>query len=218
MKTINTAVQNYSLASVLINQTRQSLLKLNTSVAQAFLVLLLLCSASLTQAETETQKSTSIGVGTYAIAATFSNPDAKDMEFSGNSLFISHATSDSGAIRLGFFQAEDPDYYTETRGLDLQFLIGLNLRNEGFKMFFGPGYFSETVEETFTGDSYSGDISGFQLVGGIGFNTGNISIDLSVTVRDSIAYNDFMSDITNGAVVDTFADVVSASLVLSARF
>lgn len=185
------------------------------ALAKPFIAMALLCGISVAQAESD--KSNFIGVGTYAISAVFTSPYAPDMKFSGNSVYLGHA-SESGAIRLGIYQAEDSDYYVKTRGVDLQLLVGANMNANGLKLYIGPGYFSETLTATAAGNSLAGSISGFQLVGGIGLNADSFSVDLTVTARDTGAYDDSISNELGVQVNDVFADVITTSLVLSARF
>jgi hypothetical protein len=185
------------------------------ALVKPFIALMLLCGVSVAQAESD--KSNFVGVGTYAISAVFTSPYASDMNFSGNSVYLGHA-SESGAFRLGLYQAEDTDYYVKTRGVELQFLVGANMNANGLKLYIGPGYFSEKLTDTVAGNGFSGSISGFALVGGIGLNGDSFSVDLTVTARDTGAYDDSISNELGVQVNDVFADVITTSLVLSARF
>lgn len=185
------------------------------TLIQPLIALMLLCNVSVAMATDK--KSSFIGVGTYAINAVFTNPYASDMDFSGNSIYFSHA-SESATLRLGIFQADDTNYSVQTRGAEIQFLVGANMNANGMKLYVGPGFFSENISETATGNGFSGSVSGFQLVGGIGVNTDNFSLDLTITARDPGAYDDAVSDSFGAPVADIFADVLSTSLVLSARF
>lgn len=74
----------------------------------------------------------------------------------------------------------------DNSGLEVNFLLGSSLVDDGFFAYVGVGYFSETWESMTSGNQYGA--SGIQAPIGIGYNFGHFSIDAQAAYRNPAAY------------------------------
>ena len=162
------------------------------------------------QAEEQQEKRFSVGIGTYALNLAYSD-DAMgaDDEFSGLAISAAYAFTDNVAVKGALYSMEHDDISgLDASGLDLVVVGGTGLATHGFKIYGGGGIFNETWE--FAG--YQDEkFSGIQLVGGLGYNWDVVSVDLSIAIRDSDDYADFIPG--TGEIT-----AVSGGLTVSARF
>lgn len=168
------------------------------------------------QAEDTTpqEKKFFVGLGTYGLILDSDVSGYKDDEFYGFAISAGYAFTDHFAVKGAYYSLEHDDFSDlEAKGIDLAVLAGTGLATEGFKIYGGLGFFSEKWE--LSGSSFDEKFSGAQLVGGLGYNWEVISIDLSIGIRDSSDYEDFIEDSIN---INTDVTAVSAALTVSARF
>lgn len=151
-------------------------------------------------------KKLNIGIGTYSMTLAYTDPFVIDDEFSGTGLTVSYASTDHFLIR-GTYYSLSHDIISEldVSGADVTANFGRGLSSEGFKAYFGAGFFNETWSIFGFDESFSG----IQLNGGIGYNWENVSLDLTLGLRETSDYDQL-----------TFFDMtaVSTSLLLTARF
>lgn len=189
------------------------------------LVSLLAVLPMATMAETSHQ----VGLSSYALAADggtliIGNFEADlTVETSGAALMYTGAPSDNAAIRFAYYSL-DVDKISDiqvdggdVKGYDLQLLLGTGLNSTGFKAYFAPGYFSETV--SFDGVDAERDFSGLQLGLGFGYNWEAVSLELWANWRDGKDYDEFLAEFVPEELADELdTKVASAGLSVSVRF
>ena len=138
-----------------------------------------------------------LGVGTYALIVgdDSSRANSEDEEFYGGALVGTACFTKHIAVRGALYSTEHDDYSgLDVSGLDLQLLLGTNFY-EGWNLFGGVGYFTETweVSESIYGYTISADkdFSGAQLSFGVGYSWSKVALDYVMNVRDTSDYEDF---------------------------
>ena len=185
---------------------------------KTYLQLTLICIISLTSlgvlAEGQQEKKFSIGLGTYALNLAYGDESmGSDDEFRGFAISAAYAFNDNVAMKGAFYSMDHEDISElEASGLDLAVLAGTGLATQGFKIYGGGGLFNETWE--ISGVSGDEKFSGFQLVGGLGYNWDVISVDLSVAIRNASDYADFIERFGGTGSITA----VTGALTVSARF
>ena len=181
---------------------------------QLTLISIISLTSASTLAEAQQEKKFSIGLGVYALTLAYDDTTLTDDEFSGLAISAAYAFNDNVALKGTYYSLEHDDFNElEAKGLDLVVVAGTGLATQGFKIYGGGGFFNET----WTVSGFSGDekFSGFQLVGGLGYNWDVISVDLSLALRKAGDYADFVGSVVGGS------GTVSARTVaftVSARF
>ncbi|MCG5547532.1 hypothetical protein [Halorhodospira halochloris] len=96
-----------------------------------------------------------IGAGAYVMSA---NTDAHEHGFTGNNVLYRGAFHDNWAVDIGYHEMTHDDWSDiEVSGVDTNLWLGTNMRNEGWNLSVGVGYFSEDWD----GESYEQmDLSG----------------------------------------------------------
>jgi len=128
-------------------------------------------------------------------------------DFTGFNLSSTYAYSDNVAVRVQYYSLAHDDFSElDLAGFDAVAFYGTGLLSKGFKAYIGGGFFSESMENEY----FDEDFSGAQINGGIGYNWDAISLELSVGIRSTGDYEDFVdeSDVT----------AISCALTVSYRF
>lgn len=194
----------------------------NRFVKSAFISLLAALPA-VSMAETSHQ----IGLTSYGLTAdagtlVIGNFEADlTVDASGAGLVYTGAPSDNAAFRFGYHSLSVDKISDinvdggDVKGYDLQLLLGTGLNSTGFKIYFAPGYFSETVSF----DSAEQDFSGFQVGAGFGYNWESVSVELWGNWRDGKDYDDFLADYVPQDLADQLdTKVASAGVSIAVRF
>lgn len=148
-----------------------------------------------------------VGAGTYAVV--IEADDYPDDDFTGFNLSSTYAFTDNVAVRGQYYSTEhDDESDLELAGFDVVAFYGTGLLSEGFKAYIGGGFYSETLEV----GSFDEDFSGAQINGGIGYNWEQVSLELSIGIRSTGDYEDFVDD------SGTDVTAVSSALTVSYRF
>ena len=172
------------------------------------LILALTIKPALVRADSD--KHFNLGAGKYKMA--LSNNTGFDDEFAGYALSAQYAYTDNVAARIILYDTEEERYVQfDNDGAEILALFGSGLYTEGFKLYFGAGYFSEDWQITTLSTSHSG----LMLSGGIGYNWKILSVDLIFGIRDVGDYQDLADQVNPFLEIDRST---STSILLSARF
>jgi len=185
----------------------------------SIIMLLVLCAG--VAAAQVAEKNTTVSIGSYAINWSSDVEDSDDIKFKGFALGGTIAMSPSMAIRGGYFMTEldadndADDGDVKLNGFEAQLLLGSNLNGMGFKIYGLGGYFQDTVEETYAGETDDEDYSGLMFGGGLGYNWNGAAIDFSIAWRQEDDYTDGDSSKTTEEPNIT---MMSGSLSIGLRF
>jgi len=152
-----------------------------------------------------------LSIGTYAIGVDYDDYRIPDDDLSGNAISYTHIF-ERVALRVNLYGTDHDDIPgLDVDGSEILLLGGSNLAGEGFKIYGGGGFFGETWESP----SEETDISGLELVGGLGYNWKEVAVDFTVGLRRARDYEDRKSALV-GRNVD--AGAASSSLTVGIRF
>ena len=160
--------------------------------------------------QADSDKHFNLGIGKYRMV--LSNNTSFDDEFTGYVLSAQYAYTDNIAARISLYDTEEENYVQfDNDGVEILALFGTGLYTEGFKIYFGAGYFSEDWQLT----TLSASHNGLMLSGGIGYNWKIISADLILGIRHVGDYQDLADKVNPYLEIDKST---STSILLSARF
>lgn len=152
-----------------------------------------------------------LAIGTYAIVVDYDDYRIPDDDLSGHALSYTHVF-DSVALRVNLYGTDHDEIPgLDVGGSEILLLGGSNLAGHGFKIYGGGGVFGETWESP----SEETDISGLELVGGLGYNWKKVAIDFTVGLRGVRDYEDRKSALVGRNV---HAGAASSSLTIGIRF
>ena len=150
------------------------------------------------------------GAGKYKMVLC--NNTGFDDEFTGYALSAQYAYTDNVAARISLYDTEEESYVQfDNDGVEILALFGTGLYTEGFKIYFGAGYFSEDWQLV----TLSASHNGLMLSGGIGYNWNFIAVDLILGLRHVGDYQDLADQVYPVIEIDKST---STSILLSARF
>lgn len=173
-----------------------------------FLMIALTINPVLLQADSN--KHFNLGAGNYKMV--LSNNTGFDDEFTGYALSAQYAYTDNVAARISLYNTEEESYRQfDNDGMEILALFGAGLYTEGFKIYFGAGYFSEDWQLV----TLSASHNGLMLSGGIGYNWKIIAVDLILGIRHVGDYQDLADEVSPYLEIDKST---STSILLSARF
>lgn len=148
-------------------------------------------------------------IGSKALSVAYSSVWLSNEELSGYQIGYSRVFQRYFEIRGSYYNLDHTSYSDITiHGFDLGLVAGKV--TSGFKAYGGAGFFSETFL-----NSSSYDFSGFQLIGGLGYNWPSIGLDFIIALRNASDYESFALSYYG---IDTEAAAASASLNLGFRF
>lgn len=154
-----------------------------------FLTIVLLFSLTLTKADEG--KRNALGIGNYVTVIDFD--DEPKIRLNGFAVNYSFAFKNWLAVKAEGYRQEDDEI--RVHGVDVCALLGHNLINNGFTIYFKGGMFLERMDSGPFGDElYSGALLGV----GLGWNWTRIRADLWMAWRDQNAYEE-SNDVNAGS-------------------
>ena len=153
---------------------------------------------------------TNFGITSYALNVGYDRKYLND-EFSGLGIFMTHALSNSTALRGGVYSLEHLVKNRQAQGIDVQLLLGNNFERPGMKFYGGVGLYSETWKIA----NISEDYGGAQLIFGMGANFSVLSVDWWVALRSS---GDYSASATKEAGFPITTGAANGGLMFSIRF
>jgi hypothetical protein len=158
--------------------------------------------------KSDDEKHFSLGISHYRETIATSDSDVEDNVFSGTALTISYSFSDHMRISSSIFKTEHEDNSSwKSDGYDILLHFGTGLATKGFKAYGGFGLF----KDKWTLSSFSESRSGIQGGGGIGYNWENISIELTINLRQVSEYEEFIERTNSSGVGFVGSEAISMS-------
>lgn len=156
---------------------------------------------SLTMAKADEGKRNSIGIGTYSTIIDYDT----ESRISLHGLAINYTFSFTNWIAVHAEGYRQEDGGIDVHGIDVSMLLGHNLRNNGFRIYFKAGMFFDKMDSGPFGDeTYSGTLLGL----GLGWTFTRIDVNLWAAWRDPSTYEDGNDD----------ANAASCGLSVAFRF
>ena len=173
-------------------------------------VLLLVVSAVPAQAEA--QRKNEIFVGRYDARVEYEDRSLAEERAKGFQVGYFRRFGEIFGVKASYFLLDNEvSSKFDVSGYDVSLLYGA--LGQGFNMFGGLGYFSETREGGYWGGD--GNFSGLQFVVGAGYKWERIGLDFTFKSRDPSDYERAVNASSN---IDTQASAYSGSLNIGYRF